>query len=157
MAIIAVRIRPDFLAYFNEAAGGPDHAYHYFTDSNVDWGQGLSEVPAFLSDEDRRRGIYLCYFGVADPHSYGIRYWNVGSDPIIRRSDDRGDPTLRPTTFVISVTNLQGTYYGNPEIFSWLSSFKPKALIAHSLFLYDFSSHPEVLERLKGISELGSA
>src|SRR5437773_1072643 len=33
----AIRIYPDYLAYFNEFAGGPRNGYQYLSDSNLDW------------------------------------------------------------------------------------------------------------------------
>jgi 4-amino-4-deoxy-L-arabinose transferase-like glycosyltransferase len=37
--VAAARITPDHLAYFNEAAGGPDRGDRILIDSNLDWGQ----------------------------------------------------------------------------------------------------------------------
>jgi len=35
---------PDFLAYFNELAGGPAGGWRYLGDSNLDWGQNVSRA-----------------------------------------------------------------------------------------------------------------
>ena len=72
-AVEAIAIHPHFLAYFNEIVGGSANGYKHLTDSNVDWGQGLKALGESLSEKDRADGIYLCYFGTADPHAYGIR------------------------------------------------------------------------------------
>src|SRR5262249_3178018 len=38
-AVSVLRVHPDYLAYFNEAAGGPSQGWRWLVDSNVDWGQ----------------------------------------------------------------------------------------------------------------------
>jgi hypothetical protein len=147
--VSAWRVRPDFLPYFNEAVGGPSQGYRYLTDSNLDWGQGLKQLRKELTDDDIKNGIYLCYFGVADPHAEGITYLNVASDPIAGHQDDTEKPGLNPSKFAVSVTNWQNTYYADRTAFDWLKSLPPAQLIGNSLFLYDFSSQPEVLKKLE--------
>jgi len=145
--------QPHYLSYFNEFIGGSDKGYQYLTDSNVDWGQGLKLLKNELSKEDLDKGIFLSYFGVAEPHQYGIRYVDIGSDVIAGHKDDFGQPGLKPTTFVISATNLQGTYYSNKQFFNWLEKYTPQKVIAHSLLVYDFSKQPEVIKKLEKIRQ----
>jgi 4-amino-4-deoxy-L-arabinose transferase-like glycosyltransferase len=54
-AAAAVRASPDFIAYFNELAGGPQNGYRWLADSNLDWGQNRSRVQAYA----RERGIAI--------------------------------------------------------------------------------------------------
>ena len=44
----AARIYPDYLSYFNPLAGGTRGGYRHLTDSNVDWGQDLPALAAWL-------------------------------------------------------------------------------------------------------------
>jgi hypothetical protein len=53
LAASTVSARPYFLAYFHEAAGGPDSGHEYLTDSNVDWGQGLRRPEGVSGREGR--------------------------------------------------------------------------------------------------------
>jgi hypothetical protein len=46
-AAAAVRASPDFIAYFNELAGGPANGYRWLADSNLDWGQNVTRVRAY--------------------------------------------------------------------------------------------------------------
>ena len=41
-------IRPNYLAYFNEVAGGPARGYEHLVDSSVDWGQDLPALKRWL-------------------------------------------------------------------------------------------------------------
>lgn len=142
------RAHPHHLAYFNEAVGGPSQGYRRLVDSNLDWGQGLKELGAELS---RRGGppIYLCYFGVADPSYYGIRYLPFGFYPIVdRREGVEIPPDSGPVFLAVSATNLQAAYYTDKDIFSWLKSRTPAFVAGHSIFLYDLTEDPEGALRL---------
>ncbi len=67
-----LRAYPDFLSYFNEAAGGPANGYRILVDSNYDWGQDLGALATW----QRQHGIQeigLSYFGTTPPEAVGIR------------------------------------------------------------------------------------
>jgi hypothetical protein len=81
-AFSTLRISPHQLAYFNEFVGGADQGYRYLSDSNLDWGQDLKGLKAYMNKE-RLPIIYLSYFGTAPPSYYGIRYQYIpGSWPL---------------------------------------------------------------------------
>src|SRR6185369_10959616 len=64
----SIAIRPDYLAYFNELAGGPSEGYRHLADSSLDWGQDLPALKQWLDGERLQRGdgnVYLSYFGTA--------------------------------------------------------------------------------------------
>jgi len=46
-AALSVRGGPDYLAYFNELAGGPAGGWRYLGDSNLDWGQNRSRAEEY--------------------------------------------------------------------------------------------------------------
>ena len=62
-------IRPDYLAYFNQLAGGPSEAYKHLADSSLDWGQDLPALKQWLEREGLQQpgagNVYLSYFGTA--------------------------------------------------------------------------------------------
>ena len=73
-----ILIWPDYLTYFNEPSGGADKGYEHLTDSNIDWGQDLVQLKEFMDEHNIKR-VHLAYFGMADPHYYGIEYdWIFG-------------------------------------------------------------------------------
>ena len=72
-AATSVHASPNYIAYSNEAFGGPTKTYHYLSDSNTDWGQQLLATSAYLRD----RHITHCYFAYfvtpfVLPTDYGI-------------------------------------------------------------------------------------
>lgn len=72
-AVSSAKVYPNYMAYSNEAFGGPTQTYRYLTDSNTDWAQQLKAVKAYVD----AHGITHCYFAYfADPFllpkDYGI-------------------------------------------------------------------------------------
>ncbi len=124
-----IGIHPHYLAYFNESVGGPDNGYRYLVDSNLDWGQDLKNLKAYLDENDIEE-IYLAYFGSARPSYYDIRTLSLPVD----KPDDL--ETRSPAVYAISATFLQGGYLGDTEAFSWLREYEPFAKVGYSIFLY---------------------
>jgi hypothetical protein len=73
-ALEAVSIYPHYLAYFNEAAGGPANGWRHMADSSLDWGQDLPGLADWLKENTTAADkVYLSYFGTAEPDYYHIR------------------------------------------------------------------------------------
>src|SRR5688572_26503678 len=90
----AVRISPNFLAYFNALAGGPDEGYKHLVDSSLDWGQDLPGLKEWL-DREGLQGpgeppVYLSYFGSSHPEYYRIKAIDLPGFP------DRWKPRVPP-------------------------------------------------------------
>ncbi len=121
----AVGICPDYLAYFNPVAGGPEGGPRFLLDSNIDWGQDLSGLADWLRRENVPGPVYLAYFGEVPPSHCGIearRIWR-GAKGIV----------------AVSVNYLYGMpYRGNREgEFTWLlRDHKPVAVIGHTIYVY---------------------
>ena len=49
-----LRVHPNYLAYFNEAAGGPAQGWRWLVDSNVDWGQDFDALSQRIHPADSR-------------------------------------------------------------------------------------------------------
>ena len=136
---------PQQLAYFNELAGGGDHARHLLLDSNLDWGQDLGRA----ADWFRERGIAkpcLGYFGHVDPRVYGM---------------ETTFPPAAPTAGLCAVSaNFLGGYpyaitYAGPRIlgvkagvWSWFDRLQPVARIGSSIYVFDVKD--EDVARLGG-------
>jgi len=99
---------PDYLAFFNEAVGGPREGYKYLVDSNLDWGQDLPLLKQYCENRGRSR-IWLQYFGSGNPSKFGIDFKPIVY-PYGPSEPDQLPPPLAAGTFVISVTYLFGGY-----------------------------------------------
>ncbi len=135
----ALWIYPNYLAYFNVLAGGPDNGWRALVDSNIDWGQDLGGLAAWLEKNDVD-WVWLSYFGEARPEYYGINYVGLDSWPprLVNPQARPYAPTNpAPGVYAISATNLQGVHFANHDQFAWFRQRDPIAKIGYSIFLYD--------------------
>ena len=97
------RITPDYLAFFNELAGGPGRGPEYLVDSNIDWGQDVKKLVHWLDAHGTRRArVY--YFGNAQMRYYGVDEMGY-PEPLDQKGWDEIDEYC-----VANVTPLQGVY-----------------------------------------------
>ena len=99
---------PNYLAFFNGLVTR-DRAWHCLVDSNLDWGQEHYSLESFVAREKRTYGVehplYGCLFD-STPQGPGRR------DMILLPTvfNEERVPELKPGTYCISATHLQGIY-----------------------------------------------
>ena len=108
---------PHSLAYFNETVGGPAHGHEHLVDSNLDWGQDLLYLKAWLDEHPEARPLHLAYFNHVDPRIIGIEY---SLPPLPVRDDMAQDrpppaPQLAAGWYAVSVNFLQGGAFVAPD------------------------------------------
>jgi hypothetical protein len=145
MTVAAVGIYPDHLAYFNEAAclpgnlnrigidGGARCGPLWLDDSNVDWGQGLKQLKAWLDHHAAGRNFRLAYFGTILPEAYGVAGERIGPEELM----EAPQPGLYVVSahFVARVPALGARL--KPGAGEWLRRTPPVAIVGHSLYVYD--------------------
>ena len=148
-ALSAAAIAPHFLAYFNEAAGGPEQGYRYQVDSSLDWGQDLKRLGRYVREEGGPE-IILSYFGTASAEYHGVQAQQLMSTNAIHRRHMNSD---RPTKelLVVSATQLQGPYLEPERRLTWLKDRKPLARVGYTLFVYDVTRDAGVHRRLDAV------
>jgi hypothetical protein len=128
----ALLAHPHHLSYFNPAAGGSRAGPAWLDDSNLDWGQELHRLPAWLRQHGVEKVRFL-YFGTGVPEAYG-----VATEPLLP-SDWKSRP--RPGAYVISAHWLvHGLYQARMEgaQSDWLRRYEPVDVLGGSLYLYRF-------------------
>ena len=130
-----LRINPNYLAFFNEIARGPDNGWQYLADSNTDWGQSLKTLADYQKEHDLT-SIKLSLFTFLDPQIYNVDY-----DPIAPMH--RAPPVLpqrfnpEAGTYAISATTLDGVPLPYPATYDWFRHRPPLTKIGHVMFLYN--------------------
>ena len=149
IVVAAAGIYPDHLSYFNETAcllqdpreigldGGTRCGPLWLDESNVDWGQGLKQLKAWMDQHAKGRTIHLAYHGSFPPEGYGVSY-----EPI-------GMPGLRnpvPGLYVFSAHLVARVPVLAEKLGSdagqWLRRTPPTAIVGHSLYVYDIPQGP---------------
>jgi hypothetical protein len=131
LAVASLAIHPHYLAYFNEAAGGPANGRRWLVESNLDWGQDLRTLAGWLLSRGNPP-VRLGYFGRESAASYALR---VAGVPGCTR--ERG-------LVAISVNVLQGLYTPqgsatppSARCYDWLEGLTPIAAPGWSILVYD--------------------
>jgi dolichyl-phosphate-mannose-protein mannosyltransferase len=134
-ALDLAMVYPHYLAFFSEGIGGARNGYRYLVDSNLDWGQDLKGLKAWM-DQNQVRHINLSYFGSADPAYYGIDCTHLPGAPAFAASQVA--PPRLPGYVAVSVTNLVGVYLGEAgrAFYRPLLDRKPDAVIGYSIHVY---------------------
>lgn len=149
-------IAPNFLAFFNILAGGPDNGWRMLVDSNLDWGQDLQNLKRWM-DENEVDEVWLSYFGEARPDYYNITYRGLDSFPP-RLMNPQARPLFpenpAPGVYAISATTLQGVHFNNHDLFDWFRTREPVDKIGYSIFLYEVAAQSEPLDVALGNIQL---
>jgi hypothetical protein len=99
---------PHSLAYFNELAGGPRGGPFHLIGSNLDWGQDLLKLQAWLNQHPEARPLRLAYFGPIDARCAHIEYsWDTSAPPNVTDHDARPFHP-EPGWYAISVNLIRG-------------------------------------------------
>jgi hypothetical protein len=134
----SVSVAPHYLAYFNEAFGGPGNGYRYLADANLDWGQDLKELKKFMERNGIEK-ISLSYFGADNAERYGIDYDWLPSHYLYNPTPDKPYEIKPDQLVAVSVTNLLGIYLEDRGMYLSLLQHEPVAKIGYSIYVYDLS------------------
>lgn len=121
----ATLIFPHFMAYFNPLAGGPENAYRFTVDSNLDWGQDLKRLKSYM-DREGIEDINLCYFGNADPNYYGIDYRPFWPFEFPSEGELSGKTACSVSSMMMATPDSD-----------WLQEKEPVDNIGYSIYIYD--------------------
>ncbi|HVT37491.1 MAG TPA: glycosyltransferase family 39 protein [Gemmatimonadaceae bacterium] len=115
LVVSSVMAHPDYLAYFNEAAG--QHPERIFLRDDLDSGQDLKRLVSLVK-QARIGSVSLAYFGSADPARRGII-----ASPLAES---------HPVTGFIAIS-LWKRY---AEEYSWLDRYAPVMTAGKSIWIY---------------------
>ncbi|MBI2670144.1 MAG: glycosyltransferase family 39 protein [Candidatus Yanofskybacteria bacterium] len=130
----AVRIYPDFLAYFNEFAGGPANGHKYLDDSNIEWGQDLKRLRAYQIQHPETKVLYS--WRKSSPAYYGIEN-DLFLDGIKKRWLLNPSGRYAINTHFLVRLKLEGSMTPDKYV-NWLDLYKPIDRIGYSFFVYQF-------------------
>jgi hypothetical protein len=105
----SLSIAPNYLAYFNQIAGGPANGHNHLVDSSLDWGQDLPGLKSWI-DHNAAPGetVFLAYFGTGEPRYYGLPVKRLAY--INGFHEDEPYIPLGPGIYCISASMLQQVY-----------------------------------------------
>jgi hypothetical protein len=134
LAIESFAAFPNYIPFFNAAAGGSRGGLHLLGDSNLDWGQDLKLLAEWQQKHPDEK-LYLVYFGLADPWAYKIDYVNF---PGGYKYGPQETVSTDPGVLAISATYMQGIYQEGPlrDTYARLENYQPIEVLGGSIYLY---------------------
>jgi hypothetical protein len=137
--VSALTVFPNYIAYANEAWGGPKNVHNLLSDANADWAQQLYQVKEW-QDKHPSQECWFAYFAhpEIDAAVYGINchhlptvdtFWLGGADVI--------PPVIEGNVF-ISAGDLSGCEWpsGRMNPYRDFQSMKPAAMIDYGVMAY---------------------
>ena len=130
---------PNYLAYSNEAFGGPSHSYRQISNSNGDWGQGLKWVKRYL-DANR---VSDCWFDYNIPF-VDPKYYGIGCKPLTSSWVKFGLARVTPVPkmisgiVLVSASELDGHLWG-PDVlnpYDQFSHLRPDAIPGNVVLVF---------------------
>ena len=147
---------PAYIAYANEAWGGPANAHKYLSDSSSDWGQQLKAVKRYLDD----RGIRDCWFAYFAEGPVDSSYYRLPCRMLAGAGAGRGMSTALPSTLdgtvLLSAGPLSGFEFGPPPLQPYASfkSLTPVDVIDYGVMVYRGHFEVPLLSALSHVQQV---
>ncbi len=139
-AASSIAAAPNYLAYSNEAWGGPAKTYRYLSDSNTDWGQQLVATSAYL----RAKGVKDCWFAYfvtpfVLPSDYGIPCRRLPTFDSLSINEQIPAPAEIEGPVLISAGALNGFEFGSSLLnpYEAFRGVKPVAYVQDGVFVFE--------------------
>ena len=129
-AVSTLWITPNYLTYFNELCGGPSHGQFVLDDSNIDWGQDLSNLTA-IQKQYPNQDFFVAANWYFNASAFGLNAKLLEKQQI-----------SNPPKGIIAVGKhwaIRNRINRNsPDYFNWFEKYKPIAEVGNSILVYRF-------------------
>jgi hypothetical protein len=140
-ALSTLLAAPHFLAYFNEPAWIASDRHRLLVDSNLDWGQDLKRLKAYMG----RRGIpeiKLAYFGSASPRQLDLRHQRIRGPNLYGGREPEWKETFRfEAGDVVAISATYLMFREHPALIPFLD-LEPDDMVGHSILIYRLKERP---------------
>lgn len=117
---------PNYLAYFNQIAGGAKNGIRHLTDSNLDWNQNIKRFSQYAQEKNIKKIYALCW----DQDSF--RYYGVGNEILPNQ----------PVNGVVAICAQQLMVPPDGFDFSWVTKFPPDDNVGNGIYVWRFDQKP---------------
>jgi 4-amino-4-deoxy-L-arabinose transferase-like glycosyltransferase len=134
----AARAYPDYIPYMNQLAGQHPR-WQYLSDSNVEWGDDVPALAAYLRARGEQEVSAALLGGWGTLRFFGVQYHDLLAAPEVKRPDTRyvaiGASFLNGSTVPVGVAARQS----EEERINFFAAYRtrqPEAVFGHSIYLY---------------------
>lgn len=138
--VTSVRVAPAYMAYGNEAMGGPLAVRRYLSDANVDWGQQLKTVHTYLA-QNHITNCWFAYFPDAaiQPEDYDVHCHRLPTPSALwwLNLPMQVPPTI-DGTILISESDFDGVETGEGALnpYDSFHAVRPVAILEDGVFVF---------------------
>lgn len=137
--VSSLRTYPNYIPYANEAFGGPDKSHRYLADSNVDWGQTLKQVSAYLAVH-RITDCWIAHAGLNDDlAAAGIPCRPLPTGlALMARAPQAVIPTHISGVVLVGAQDASGMLWGEGDLnpYRQFQEGIPEAMVASAVLVY---------------------
>ena len=126
---------PDYLAYFNELAGG--HPERILAESDIDWGQDVKRL-SIAARALHVPEIHIAYFGTADLNRYGLPPWK----PLEFYRPVTGWVAISVERLMLASQAVAVVNHRSEGGYAWLLAHQPVARAGKSIWIYYIQPEP---------------
>ena len=135
----SLAVFPNYMAYANEAWGGPKNVHNLLSDANVDWAQQLYQVKAW-QDRNPDQECWFAYFAYPeiDPATYGIRCYHLPTADTGWLGGTNIVPPVVDGVVLLSAGDLSGCEWSSGQMspYTAFKTLKPDESIDYGVFAY---------------------
>jgi hypothetical protein len=139
MGFEAVRVFPDYTPYMNQLASRHPHWY-YLSDSNVEWGDDVGELAAYLKARGETKVRAALSGGWSTLGRYGVDYLDMVSLPPDQTPETRyvaiGASFLNGSLIPGDENVIGRRYFERTNLFARYRNRKPEAVFGGSIYLF---------------------
>jgi 4-amino-4-deoxy-L-arabinose transferase-like glycosyltransferase len=138
-AISSLATFPHYMAYANEAWGGPANVHNLLSDANVEWGQQLFQVKEW-QDHHPNEECWFAYFVYPEiyPETYGIRCHHLPTGDTGWLGETESIPPVIDGTILMSASDLSGCEMpsASRNVYRSFQSRKPDEIIDGGVMVF---------------------
>jgi 4-amino-4-deoxy-L-arabinose transferase-like glycosyltransferase len=140
--VSALLVFPNYIAYANEAWGGPRNVHRLLSDANVDWAQQLIQVKKW-QDQHPGEECWFAYFAwpEVDPAVYGIQCHHLPTIDTLWLGGAEVTPPVISGNVLISAGDLSGCEWPSEQMnpYRVFQRIAPVETIDHGVMVYQGS------------------
>jgi 4-amino-4-deoxy-L-arabinose transferase-like glycosyltransferase len=137
--ISSLAVFPHFMAYANEAWGGPANAHNLLSDASVEWGEQLFQVKAW-QDRHPDEECWFAYFVYPEfnPETYGIRCHHLPNSDTGWLGGAENIPPVIDGTVLLSASDMAATEEPNAILnpYRAFQQMKPDETIDYGVMIF---------------------
>jgi hypothetical protein len=136
--ISSLHTYPNYIPYANEAFGGPDKSHLYLADSNVDWGQTLNQVSAYLRGH-QITDCWIAQTGFTDLAAAGVPCRPLPNGLALMAGVPQAViPTHISGVVLVGAQDASGMLWGEGDLnpYSQFQEGIPEAIVASAVLVY---------------------